>query len=589
MAIQTQFSTDPNAIVTVHVSIIEAPTPINYQRTGAFVSFGATTLLPGDTELLTQLSDLTLPESAMLVLTAVWANGLVTVTIDQTIPGVVVGDTVSIVMSQMVPVGYNGTFAATIISANGFTYPLTTNPGPVTQEGIASFPSMLQLPINFSAMTWAAGVVTVTTSVPLAGPPTVGDEIDLLISGVTPAAYNGLFDCTVTGANTFTYPVTTNPGTATVMGYAVWQQTIELQQMATTYFGQGNMVGPWVLELGYQSSIDNKVIALENWLADNPLTIYGFLMPREFGSDVNALPAWPGYPTPYPAPTRFMGLLKQYQAPEKMEYFWVTVTPQTTRTLDETYKDVFKLVEAPVLSDPLAVPPGSTSGYSNVIDPEGEFTLAALFYNALSYRPSNTNRISPMAFKYVYGVTEYPQRHNGPLLVSFKSTNTNYITTGAEGGISFTMVYEGVTADHHDYFNWWYTIDWVQIEVNLNLSNAIINGSNNPLAPLYYNQDGINYLQTVLYRTMVSASTFGMVLGKIVMSTYDGPDLTNSINGGEFAGECDVNAVPFLNYTLANPGDYKIGEYDGLSTLFIPSRGFIHVLVNVVATDLVSI
>ena len=588
MAIQTQFSTDPNAIVTVHVSIIEAPTPINYQRTGAFVSFGATTLVPGDTELLTQLSDLTEPQSAMIVLTAVWSSGLVTMTIDQTIPGVTVGDVVTLQVSQMVPAGYNGTFAATIISANGLTYPLTNNPGPMTAAGIAAFPSMLQLPMQLSALTWAAGVVTATTAAPIPSAQT-GDVIKLLISGAQPAPYNGLMSCTVTGASAFTYSLTTNPGTATTMGEATWESTIELQQMATTYFGQGNMVGPWVLELGYQNSINNKVTALENWLAQNPLTIYGFLMPREFGSDPQALPAWPGYPTPYPAPTSFMGLLKQYQAPEKMEYFWITVTKQTMMTLDATYKDVFKLVEAPVLSDPLAVPPGSTSGYSNVIDPEGEFTLAAVFYNALAYRPSNTNRISPMAFKYLYGVTEYPQRNNGPLLVSFKSSNTNYVTTGAEGGISFTMLYEGVTADHHDYFNWWYTIDWVQIEVNLNLSNAIINGSNNPLAPLYYNQDGINYLQTVLFNTMASASTFGMVLGKITMTTYDGPDLTNAINGGEFAGECDVNAVPFLNYTLANPGDYKIGEYDGLSTLFIPSRGFIHVLVNVVATDLVSI
>jgi hypothetical protein len=588
MAVQTQFSTDPNSIVTVNVSIIEAPTPINYQRTGAFVSFGATTLPPGDTELLTQLGDLTLPQSAMIVLTAVWSAGLVTVTVDQTIPGVSVGDTATIVMENFVPAAYNGTFVGTIISANGFTYPLATNPGPVTQEGEAAFPSMLQYPMQLSAMTWAAGVVTATTTIPIPGA-AIGDLLSLVITGAAPAAYNGLQKCTVTGASAFTYPATVNPGTATTMGSAVWHSVIELQQMATTYFGQGNAIGPWVLELGYQNSINNKVTALENWLAQNPLTIYGFLMPREFGSDVNALPPWAGYPAPYPPPTSFMGMLKQYQAPEKMEYFWVTVTSQTMRTLDPTYKDVIKLVEAPVLNDPLAVPPGSSSGYSNTIDPEGEFTLAALFYNALAFRPSNTNRISPMAFKYVYGVTQYPQRNNGPLLVSFKQAYTNYITTGAEGGISFTMVYEGVTADGHDYFNWWYTIDWVQIEINLNLSNAIINGSNNPLAPLYYNQDGINYLQTVLYNTMVSASTFGMVLGKIQMTTYDGPDLTNSINGGEFAGMCDVNAVPFLNYTLANPGDYKIGEYDGLSTLFIPARGFIHILVNVVATDLVSL
>jgi hypothetical protein len=241
---------------------------------------------------------------------------------------------------------------------------------------------------------------------------------------------------------------------------------------------------------------------------------------------------------------------------------------------------VLQLIEAPSLTDPTQ---------ENLNDPNGEFTLASMLYNALAYRASNTNRIAPMAFKYLYGVTQYPQKGNGPLLVSFKTANTNYVTTGAEGGIAFTMVYEGVTLDGHDYFNWWYTIDWVQIEVNLNLSNAIINGSNNPLAPLYYNQDGINFLEVVLFSTMQDAQTFGMVLGKIEMSQLDGPDLTAAIQGGSYAGKCDVNAVPFLNYTLANPGDYKIGEYDGLSTLFIPARGFIHILVNIVVTDLVSI
>jgi hypothetical protein len=263
-----------------------------------------------------------------------------------------------------------------------------------------------------------------------------------------------------------------------------------------------------------------------------------------------------------------------------MEYFWFTVLPTTMSVLDATFKNVVQLIEAPSVTDP------TQPNYNN---PNGEFTMAAMFYNAISFSPSNVNRVSPMAFKYVYGVTQYPQANNGPLLKSFKAANTNYISTGAEGGIAFTMLYQGVTMDGHDYFNWWFTIDWVQINLNLNLSNAIINGSNNPLAPLYYNQPGIDYLETIAVGTMQDAQTFGMVLGRIVMTHLDGPALTNAINGEVFAGECDVNAVPFLNYTLANPGHYKIGEYDGLSVLFIPARGFIHILVNVVATDLISV
>jgi hypothetical protein len=543
VGVQTQFSTDPNAIVTVHVSIIEAPTPINYQRTGAFVSFGATTTAVGDTNLLTQLSDLFQP-----------------------------------------PVG-------------------------ASPSAVPILPS----PMAVKTSTWAAGTQTVVFTNPLPAEYKVGDMVPLVFSEAVPIGpgLNGLYDTTVTAQDTVTYELTTDPGTVTTEGVGQFYHVIELQQMATTFFGQGNEIGVWILELGWDGNPDNNVAAFESWLTNNPLTIYGFLMPRRFGCDPLILGT---AQTPLP----FTNLLKRFEAPSNtMEYFWLTVADGNSLEWPEmsyenlffagqlgsgggkgtgsSFKDVIQLVEAPVLQDPTliyveaeGVDPTRYETPS-MLDPYGEFTLAAMFYNALAYRPSNTNRISPMAFKFLFGVTEYPQKNNGPLLRAFKSANTNYISTGAEGGISFTMIYEGVTLDGHDYFNWWYTIDWVQIEVNLNLSNAIINGSNNPLAPLYYNQDGINFLETVLFSTMQDASTFGMVLGKIEMTGYDGPDLGAAIAGGQFAGKCNVNAVPFLNYTLANPGDYKIGEYDGLSTLFIPARGFIHILVNVVATDLVSI
>ena len=52
----------------------------------------------------------------------------------------------------------------------------------------------------------------------------------------------------------------------------------------------------------------------------------------------------------------------------------------------------------------------------NLGDPFGEFTAAAMFYNAMIYVPSYSRRIAPMAFKYVYGVTPYPTQNNGPLL-----------------------------------------------------------------------------------------------------------------------------------------------------------------------------
>lgn len=63
-----------------------------------------------------------------------------------------------------------------------------------------------------STLVWSASVVTVTTL-------TAHNLITggyAMITGVTPAAYNGYFPVTVTGLTTFTYPLTSNPGTALV-------------------------------------------------------------------------------------------------------------------------------------------------------------------------------------------------------------------------------------------------------------------------------------------------------------------------------------------------------------------------------------
>ena len=68
-------------------------------------------------------------------------------------------------------------------------------------------------PVAITAMSWLAGVVTVTA----AGHGLVTGQ-DAMISGVTPAGYNGLQTVTVTDANTFTYPLVTDPGLVTVQG-----------------------------------------------------------------------------------------------------------------------------------------------------------------------------------------------------------------------------------------------------------------------------------------------------------------------------------------------------------------------------------
>lgn len=65
-----------------------------------------------------------------------------------------------------------------------------------------------------SSLSWSGGTVTVTTP---AAHGSVG-TITATLSGCTPAAYNGTYTFTVTGATTYTYPLAADPGTATVIG-----------------------------------------------------------------------------------------------------------------------------------------------------------------------------------------------------------------------------------------------------------------------------------------------------------------------------------------------------------------------------------
>lgn len=442
---------------------------------------------------------------------------------------------------------------------------------PNTTSLLTQFADLAPLLQPFSAIesiVWDTGVVTVTTTDPLPVNITTGSIVQIVITGVIPAPYNGAFTATVTGANEFTYPLVADPGgPGNVLGaqfqtYAVSQ----LNAQAATFFRQGSGTTCYILELGYQPLFAAEITAMEDWLNLNPLQYYGYLMPDYWGLAANIPAALPLY--------------QQFTNPEAMTYFWTTIELAAVGLIPKTVKSVVQMVEAPTVQAARnATNPGNYA----------EFTLASMFFWAMQYQATSVTPVAPMCFKYVYGVTPYPQQGNGPRLVSFKNNFVNYIQTGAEGGIAFTNVYQGVTADGMDYFNWWWTVDWIQINANIDLTNAIINGSNNPLAPLYYNQPGINYLQAVLAGTMTRAGGFGLVNGLVVQTELTSSQLQTAISAGAYTGQCNVNAVPFIPYSQQNPSHYGEGEYDGLSTLFIPSRGFVHILVVVVATDIVTL
>lgn len=93
-------------------------------------------------------------------------------------------------------------------------------------------------PLTVTGMTWSGGTVTVTIN--SHGLPT-GRSVT--IAGVTPSGYNGVYTITVTNANTFTYPLVSDPGTVSTQGTATLNQTVTFTGDGTGAAGTVTIAG----------------------------------------------------------------------------------------------------------------------------------------------------------------------------------------------------------------------------------------------------------------------------------------------------------------------------------------------------------
>lgn len=396
-------------------------------------------------------------------------------------------------------------------------------------------------------MSWLANVVTV--NLPAAHGITVGQIVNMTIASATPAGYNGTFPCTATDADSFTYPLNVNPGLNTQAGTYIPADVAELTSMVTTFFAQGSQQAVYVLELGIGGAAAG-VTALGNYIDNNPGVFYSYEVPKAWADEAS-----------------YLTLVNRFLALTAKTYFFTTLSLDNYEDFADL-KSVFGMVPAPNA-------------------PATEFTTSAPFRVTLNYKPSATNKVTPTAYSYLLGVTEYPQAGNVGTLEDILIGNANYVGNGAEGGISRTILRDGTTMDGRG-FNYWYSVDWVQINVDLDVAAAIINGSNNPQNPLYYNQDGINRLQSVIAGTMTRGVSAGLVFGAPVQVTMEPQAFIDAVENGDFAGQTVINAQPFISYSAQNPNDFAEGLYTGFQMAYTPNVGFKQIIINVNVTDFVT-
>ena len=397
---------------------------------------------------------------------------------------------------------------------------------------LSDLTSILRPATAITSLTWATNVVTVTTTTAHGIPS--GDTVQIVIAGCTPTGYNGTFAGTSTGTNTVTYPLLTNPGSETIAGTLQLNSTLELTAMGNTFFAQAGTTiktpqGVYVLELG-TTTVANGVTALNLYIEENvghlPTSptpqFYSYLLPTTWDvSDAQVMAA-------------------QYEGTTAQVYFYVTSTLATYAGWDGI-KSAFVTLQSPSA-------------------PAIEFSTAAIFYVILGYNPSSVNLASPLEYTYIYSVTPYVLSNTQQ--VTLLANGVNWVGTGAQGGISNTLIEGGTFMDLNP-FNYWYCVDWLSINVAQALSAAIINGSNLPTNPLYYNQAGINTLQKVAQATVNNGISFGLILSP-----------------------ANVVATPFTTYVTQHPGDYATGTYNGLSLTFVPLRGFSSITIYLTASNI---
>jgi hypothetical protein len=379
---------------------------------------------------------------------------------------------------------------------------------------LSQITSILAAPLALTGMAWSSGTVTATTSAAIGL--STGQTFTTTIAGATPAAYNGTYAATVTGANTFTFALTPNPGTETVPGTYTPNNAGFVNNSGTTFFAQGNSVGVYVLELGAQTTAAAAITALQAWITANsaPQVFYSYLVPASWDAASSAA---------------LNTMTSNYSSPNGQTYFFVT----TNSTNIAAYAGN-KAVQA--------YAPSPTQAST-------EHQAATAFYQWLNNNPGAANPLAPMSYRYVFGVTPWSQQNNATAINTILSAYGNLILTGAEGGISNACIFKGTTMDGEQ-ASWWYGIDWFRIQVKQALAAAVINGSNsNP--PLEYDQAGINALQAVAQGVANNAVTFSCALSAV------------------------VNAIPFYTYTQQNPTNYNAGIYNGFSANVVGQNGFL--------------
>lgn len=169
----------------------------------------------------------------------------------------------------------------------------------------------------------------------------------------------------------------------------------------------------------------------------------------------------------------------------------------------------------------------SVMGFMQNPEATDERPDAAAFGAAASYGNfSTSNQMTPLRCTFVENQTEYDV--SSTLSTLAQTYNLNWIDSSLNtAGFDAQIIANGVFGNGKN-FSYWYGIDWCQENLPLALNAALINGANDPSNPLFYNQNGIDRLKSVIVGVLNEALSYSLISDYSVTATAFS-DLSDSV------------------------------------------------------------
>lgn len=191
--------------------------------------------------------------------------------------------------------------------------------------------------------------------------------------------------------------------------------------------------------------------------------------------------------------------------------------------------------------------------------------LAAGMFASYKFDLSQTNPASPFNYKKLEGVKFKPL--NSPLRQQMIQDSVNFVDQVSTSICLLNGRYGDTYAIEYRY-QW----DLTSFQVETDLKALILNGVNNPLYVIKYNQDGIDILKSRVKSTLNGMIEIGAVT-----------EYAASMNPGDgsLIDVGDINCIGFREYIQSNPDDYENEIYGGISFYLRIGRYIRQVILNV--------